>query len=120
MSMPAVTRAVGFVLVLLGVVGYVGTGAASITALIPAIVGALFLLLALIARNPGARKHAMHVAVAIALLAVIGLVPRVAQAIGAGNIGRPAVIAQLVMGAVLLVYVLLGVKSFVDARRARG
>jgi hypothetical protein len=120
MSMPAVTRTVGFLLVLLGVVGYVGTGAASITALIPAMVGALFLILAMAARNVAARKHVMHAAVALALLAVLGVVPRILAAVNAGDVGRPAVLAQIAMAVILAVYVLLGVKSFIDARKARG
>lgn len=120
MSMPLVTRVVGFLLVLLGVVGYVGTGAASVTALIPAFVGALFLILALIARNPGARKHVMHAAVALALLALLGGVPRIIAAVNAGDLTRPAVLAQIAMAVILAVYVLLGVKSFIDARKARG
>ena len=37
----------------------------------------------------------------------------------AGKAARPAVLAQMAMAAILLVYVLLGVKSFIDARRAR-
>lgn len=119
MSMPLVTRIVGFLLVLLGVVGYVATGAASMTALIPALVGALFLILALIARNPGPRKHVMHAAVAIALLAVAGGVPRIISAVNAGDLMRPAVLAQIAMAVILTIYVLLGVKSFIEARRAR-
>jgi hypothetical protein len=119
MSMPAVTRVVGFLLVLLGVVGYVGTGAASITALIPAMVGALFLILAMAARSASARRHVMHAAVAIALLLVLGVVPRIIGAINAGEMQRPAVLAQIAMATILAVYVLLGVKSFIDARRAR-
>ena len=117
--MPIVTRVIGFLLVLLGVVGYVATGAASITALIPALVGALFLVLALAARNPQARKHVMHFAVALALLAVLGVVPRIISGIGAGEIRRPAVLSQIAMATILAVYVLMGVKSFIDARRAR-
>ncbi len=120
MAMPALTRTVGFLLILLGIVGYVATGAASVTALIPAMVGAIFLVLALIARSAEARRHAMHAAVALALLGVIGAAPRVLAAVRAGDVGRPAVIAQLVMIAILLVYVLFGVKSFIDARKARG
>ena len=119
MSMPAITRTVGFLLVLLGIVSYIGTGGASITALIPAMIGALFLILALIARTPEARKHVMHAAVAIALLAVLGGVPRIITAVNAGEIQRPAVLAQIAMAVILGVYVLLGVKSFIDARRAR-
>ena len=43
MSMPTLTRTTGFLLILLGVVGYVATGGVSVTALIPAMVGAVFL-----------------------------------------------------------------------------
>jgi hypothetical protein len=120
MNMPAITRAFGLSMILLGIVGYIGTGMASITALIPAMVGAVFLILALVARNPGARKHVMHAAVALALLALLGTVPRILPAVRAGDLSRPAVIAQLVMALILLAYVLLGIKSFIDARRARG
>ncbi|MET0216080.1 MAG: hypothetical protein ABW292_23930 [Vicinamibacterales bacterium] len=118
--MPALTRTVGFLLILLGVSGYVGTGRVSVTALIPAFVGAIFLVLAIVARNANARKHAMHAAVALALLGVLGTAPRILAAINAGNASRPAALAQIAMALVLLVYVVLGVKSFIDARRARG
>lgn len=117
--MPSVTRLVGFLLIALGMVGYVGTGFASITALIPAFAGAVFLLLALAARNPNARKHVMHAALALALILLIGVTPRVVMAVGAGEIDRPAVLAQIAMIVILLAFGLLGVKSFVDARRAR-
>ena len=118
--MPALTRTVGFLLILLGVAGYVATGAVSITALIPAFFGAVLLILAMVARNPNARKHAMHAALALALLGVLGTAPRIFSAINAGNISRPATLAQIAMAVVLLVYIALGVKSFIDARRARG
>ena len=119
MNMPAVTRTFGFTLILLGVVGYIATGMASITALIPAMVGAVFLVLALVARNPAARKHVMHAAVALALLGLLGTVPRIIPALRAGDFSRPAVVAQLAMAVMLLAYVLLGIKSFIDARRSR-
>ena len=118
--MPALTRTVGFLLVLLGVAGYVATSAVSITALIPAFFGAILLILAMVARSPNARKHAMHAALALALLGVLGTAPRIVAAINAGNISRPATLAQIAMAVVLLVYIALGVKSFIDARRARG
>lgn len=113
------TRVVGFILIAIGIVGYVGTGAASLTALIPAMIGALLLILALVGRSAEARKHAMHAAVALALIAALGTLPRLLPALAAGDFSRPAVISQAAMVAVLLIYVALGVKSFVDARRAR-
>ena len=97
--MPSLTRTIGFLLILLGVVGYVATGRASVTALIPAFVGAVFLVLALVARNADARRHAMHAAVALALLGVFGTAPRILTALRAGDISRPAVMAQIAMAA---------------------
>lgn len=117
-TMPAKTRLVGFLLIALGLIGYFATGRASVTALIPAFFGAIFLILALVARGESARKHAMHAAVALAMVGFLGTVTRLTPALGAGNMG-PAVLAQLAMAIVLLIYVGLGVKSFADARRAR-
>lgn len=117
--MPATTRLVGFVLIGIGLVGYLATGAASMTALIPAMLGAIMLVLAMVARNTNARKHAMHIAVAIALISMLGTLPRLFPALMAREFQRPAVIAQAAMVLVLLLYVVMGVKSFIDARRAR-
>ena len=113
------TRLIGFILIAIGIIGYVATGAASLTALIPAMIGAILLVLALVARSAEARRHAMHAAVAIALISALGTLPRLLPALAAGELARPAVISQALMVGVLLIYVALGVKSFVDARRAR-
>jgi len=117
--MPSTTRTLGIVLIVLGLIGYFGTGRVSVTALIPAFFGAVFVILALVARSDAARKHAMHAAVAIALLGLLGTLVRLIPALGAGQLTRPAVLAQLVMSILLAGYVALGVKSFKDARRAR-
>jgi uncharacterized membrane protein len=117
--MPGITRVVGFILIAIGVIGYLSTGAASITALIPAMVGAIMLVLALAARNAQARKHAMHAAVAFALIAALATLPRLIPGLMARAFQRPATIAQLAMVLVLLFYVLMGVRSFIQARRDR-
>ena len=117
--MAATTRTLGIILIVLGLVGYFGTGRASVTALIPAFFGAVFVVLALVARSDAARKHAMHAAVALALIGLLGTLARLIPAIGAGQLTRPAVLAQLVMSVLLAGYIALGVKSFRDARRAR-
>ena len=117
--MPSTTRLLGIVLIVLGLLGYFGTGRVSVTALIPAFFGAVFVMLALVARSDAARKHAMHTAVALALLGLLATLVRLVPALAAGHLGRPAVMAQLVMCILLAGYVALGVKSFRDARRAR-
>ena len=117
--MTSTTRTSGLLLIALGVGTYWGTGRTSITALIPAFLGALFVVLALVARNEAARKHAMHAAVAVAVVALIGTLARVIPAVGRGDIARPAVLAQVAMSALLAVYIVQGVQSFRAARRNR-
>jgi hypothetical protein len=117
--MPATTRLFGILLIVLGTASYIMTGRTSVTALIPAFFGAVLVVLALVARNESARKHAMHAAVAIGLIGLLATAARLVPALGAGNFGRPAVLSQLAMAVLLLIYVAMGVRSFIDARRAR-
>jgi hypothetical protein len=117
--MPSTTRLVGIILMLIGIGSYMLTGRTSVTALIPAFFGVAFVLLAYVARNEAARKHAMHVAVAVGLLGLLGVLGRAIPAIAAGQITRPAVLAQVVTALVLAAFVATGVQSFIAARRAR-
>jgi hypothetical protein len=117
--MAATTRTFGLVMIILGIASYMLTGRTSVTALIPAFFGAIFVILALVARSDAARKHAMHAAVALALIGLLGTLGRVVPAVGRGELTRPAVLAQLAMSLLLAVYIALGVKSFKEARRAR-
>ena len=120
--MPKTTMLFGVALIVLGVVGYVATGGVSITALIPAAFGIVLVLLGWLALNERFRKHAMHVAVVVGLLGFLGTarglmgLPRLLS----GDVERPAAVAaQGVMAILMLVYVALGVRSFIAARRAR-
>jgi hypothetical protein len=117
--MPATTRYVGLLLMIIGIGSYVLTGRTSVTALIPAFFGIVFVLLAYVARNEAARKHAMHVAVALALVGAIASLGRAIPAAMGGQLTRPAVLAQIVTAAVMGFYVWMGVQSFRAARRAR-
>lgn len=117
--MTSTTRTFGLLLIALGAASYLGTGRTSMTALIPAFFGAALVVCAVIARRESARKHAMHAAVAIGLLGGIAALARAVPAALDGQAGRPAVLAQLAMGVLLLIYVGLGVQSFIAARRAR-
>lgn len=117
--MPATTRYFGLILIVLGVASYVLTGRTSVTALIPALFGAVLVICALVARNEAARKHAMHAAVAVGLIGALAALGRGVPAALDGGATRPAVLSQLVMGVLLLIYVALGVQSFIAARKAR-
>jgi uncharacterized membrane protein len=115
--MTGTTRLVGLILAALGIVSYVGTGRTSVTALIPAFFGVVLLALAWVGRNEAARKHAMHAALLVALVGIVGTASRL---IGATDFTRPATLAQLVTVLLLAWYLGQGIKSFRDARRARG
>jgi len=120
--MIAITLIFGAVLTLAGVVGYVASDSASFTALIPSMVGVLLLICGLIARKETLRRHAIHAALAVALLGALGSLMNVLR-IGelfAGTAERPsAVIVSTVMFGVLVVYLVLGIRSFIMARRSR-
>ena len=122
--MARLTLGFGLALIVLAFGFYGGTGWTHKTALIPAFPGLVLAICGgLTLAKPNARKHAMHVAVAIAalgFLAVLRAVPAFFTLLTGGSVDRPAaVIEQVLMGVICLVYVLFGVKSFIDARRAR-
>ena len=107
---------------LVGAIGYgygMRGGNASITALIPARFGVVFIVLGLAGgRSEHARKHLMHAAVALALLGFLLTAGRVLMRISSIELNA-AVISQLTMALVCLMLVLAGVRSFSAARRAR-
>lgn len=119
---PSITVALGVALIILGLAGYFLTGAVSLTALIPAAFGLLIAVSGMIARDERKRKHAMHAAVAVALLGFLGSI-RGALQIGAlldGSAARPAaVVSQTLMAVMTLGYLVVAVRSFVNARANR-
>jgi uncharacterized YccA/Bax inhibitor family protein len=88
------------------------------TALIPAGVGAVFLLcVAAIVWNNNWRKHVMHLAVVVGVIGVIGgFMPVMRSGLDWSKMG---VKIGLFMSLICAVFVGLCVKSFVDARKAR-
>lgn len=120
--MPSITIALGVVLIVLGLAGYFLTGAVSLTALIPAAFGLVIALAGVMARDERKRKHAMHAAVAVALLGFLGSVRGLLQigALFAGTAARPAaVVSQTIMAVLTLGYIVMAVRSFVQARSRR-
>ena len=118
--MPSITIALGAALVILGLGGYVLTGAVSLTALIPAAFGLVIALAGLLARDERKRKHAMHAAVLVALLGFLGTIRGLLQIGGvfAGTAARPAAtVSQTLMALLTLGYIVMAVRSFVRARR---
>ena len=118
--MPSTSIACGTLLVLIGILGYVNgvmTNHASVTALIPAFFGIVLLLLGIVARkNEGLRKHLMHAAVLVALLGFLASAGRLLSKVSEITYNA-AVVSQVSMALVCLLFVILAVKSFIDARR---
>ena len=120
--MPLLTILIGAALVNSGAVAYFVSDTVSLTALIPAAVGLLLVIAGLIARNPKLRKHAIHGALAVALLGAIGSLMNVAKLgdLIAGTAERPgAIISSTIMLVLLVALITAGVRSFIAARRGR-
>jgi len=117
------TLGFGIALIVLGGVGYLASGAASPTALIPAGLGVILLLLGLLARDPGKRKLAMHIAVVVGLIGFLGSLPgllKLPDLMAGQPMARPAaVLAQSLMAVLTGIFVGLCVRSFIVARRPR-
>ena len=123
--MASTTILFGVLMIVLGVAGYFMTGRQNLTALIPSGVGLVFVLLGALARNERARKHVMHLAAALALLGFLAMAGmgwvKLARWAGGTPPARPAaVISQSILGLLLLVFLVLCIRSFVNARRSRG
>jgi hypothetical protein len=118
----SITIALGVALIIVGLAGYFLTGAVSLTALIPAAFGLLFVVVGVLARDDRKRMHAMHAAVVIALLGFLGSF-RGLSGLGKvfdGTAVRPAaIVAQTIMALLTLGYIVVAVRSFIQARKAR-
>ncbi len=118
--MPLVTIVCGVILITIGFVGYINgmtNGNASLTALIPALFGLILAALGAAAQTmEHLRKHLMHAAVTVGLLGFLMTAGRLVMNLSRLTLNA-ATIAQIAMSLVCLVFVLLCIKSFVDARR---
>jgi hypothetical protein len=119
--MPTTAIGCGLSLILVGIAGYVygiWGGNASVTALIPAFFGLVIALLGAVAKsNENLRKHLMHAAVLVGLLGFIIPAFRLLSKLGDLTLSA-AVVSQLAMALICLIFVILCVQSFVNARRS--
>lgn len=119
--MPNTAILFGRLLVLLGIIGYgygIYAGNASLTALIPAVFGIILLILGHLSKaKDNLRKHLMHVAVLVGLVGFIIPLIRIFSKISEFQLTFAS--SMLISMSVLcLAFVVLCVKSFVDARRS--
>lgn len=109
----------GRLLLLVGIVGYaygMYAGNASVTAFIPAAFGVVLMLLGHLAlRSDGGRKHLMHAALLVALIGFIVPAARLISKLSDLTMSA-AFVSQLAMAVICLLFVLLGIRSFVAAR----
>jgi hypothetical protein len=114
---------VGVALVAVGLGGYLGSGAHTPHALIPALIGVLVGGAGLVARDERYRMHAMHFAVVVALLGAVGCLRGVFQLpdllAGTGHVPALGVIVQCLTFVLCTAFVVTAVRSFIAARRAR-
>ena len=122
--MAKVTLIFAALLIALGLAGFFGTGSQYPTALIPTWFGVALGVFGWLAISPSEkrRKLFMHINVTIGLLGFLGAAGRALSSYGhARSEGVDpnwiALGSQLTMAGLLLIYVFLCVKSFIDARR---
>ncbi len=120
--MAPITLLFALAYILLGLGGFILTGSTHKTALIPCAFGILFVLFGLLAFKDKLRKHVMHAAVLIALLAFLGTARALSHLpeLFNGTAEKPAsIITQSLNAGFSILYIILAVRSFIQARRAR-
>jgi len=122
--MAKITLMFAVLLVVLGLAGYFGTGSQHPTALIPTWFGVALGVFGLLAMSPDEkrRKLFMHINVTIGTVGFLGALVEAIRGYGAArseglNPDMIAMGSKLTMAGLLLFYVLLCVRSFIDARR---
>jgi hypothetical protein len=126
------TLVISLLLILTGVGGYFlghpapGATAVSPTALIPAWVGLTLGILGAISFNEKVRKHVMHLAAMVGLLAAIGdamqLIKTINNTTTPADIRQMKIISMSITLVLCVVFLVLCIRSFINARknRARG
>jgi hypothetical protein len=117
----------GILLIVTGAVAFtlVGHESHAYHALIPVGFGLLLTIFGALANTPDAKKRMlfMHIAVTVGLLGFLGTIPGFIGTIQMATghaIARPdAAKLQTIMGTLCLIFVLLCVRSFIQARRSR-
>lgn len=130
--MAKLTMIFGALIALVGVLGYLDTHFWH--ALIPVVLGFLLALLGLVANTDDVKRRmiAMHIAVTLGLLGFLGTIPGVitmagylsghtpASTVDGIRVGhRAAATVQSITCLLCLLFVILCVRSFIAARRAR-
>lgn len=120
--MPKITIVFSILFALVGILAFTLTGSIHKTALIPCYFGIVLLILGLLGQKESLRKHVMHAALLVVLLALFGTARSLLRLPSAfdGTAERPfAIYAQAVTALLSITYLALGIRSFIQARRSR-
>jgi len=124
--MANLTMRFGALLIILGFATWFVTIPHAPTSLIPAIFGILLVLFGSLARTPDSKKRMlwMHIAVTVGLLGFIfpfvrALKPFINMLRGITVAHPRAVIEEMLMALICLIFTVLCIRSFIAARRAR-
>ena len=119
--MSKLSIAYGVIFILMGLISYFGISSESITALIPAFFGILMLILGWLGLNEKYLKHTMHGVAVLMILGFFGTISgliKFFKMLAGVQPERPAAVnVQAIMALMCLVFLILAVKSFVEARR---
>ena len=118
--MQKVAIGIGTVLFLMGIAFYLVADPTrrSFTALIPSVLGLVIGICGMLAQNELRRKMAMHIAAGVALLGILGSLPRILPALTGAPITLPlAFAAQLLTVILCSIFLILCIRSFMSARR---
>jgi hypothetical protein len=120
--MPKITLIFSLLYIALGLAAFFLTGAVHKTALIPSYFGVVLLVLGLLGQKENLRKHLMHAALLVALLALLGTarsLPKLPSAFDGTAARPPAIYAQAATAVLSIAFLSLGIRSFIQARRSR-
>jgi hypothetical protein len=120
-GLPFTTLALGLALNLVGLAAWLISGPdAHITALIPSFCGGLFILLAILSFKESLRMHVIHAALAVALLLGLYTAYKAVAELLLADEGSVIKLFSFETTAVCcLAFVVIGVRSFLHARRLR-
>lgn len=121
--MAKLTIVFGVLLVAVGITGYVTTGSAHPTALIPCWIGLVLVISGALATAPARRMLWMHIAVTVGLLGFLGTVKGAIDTFKLAHgaeFEHPIAVEEKGATCLLcLLFVAFCVRSFIEARRSR-
>ena len=115
--MPLLTLVTGGLLIAVGLLIGLTSDSSSLTRFIPAFIGLPILIAGMVSVSGTFRKHAIHAALLIALLGVLGAGARIPAVFSDGT--PAALTAHVLLVLICGAYIALGVRSFIRARRER-